>query len=95
MPPQKRATSQSSKSSVNEDDETAAAEGQEQSVQEAPPTPEVVSVDEPKISAASLIEHSEQWLGQPSFVVAGALNSDDRDELTVTEARERVESWLG
>lgn len=41
-----------------------------------------------------LIEEADAYLGHPPHVAAGALHGVEDEELTVDQAKERVDDWL-
>jgi hypothetical protein len=47
-----------------------------------------------KIPVARLQAESQERLGYPSYVVAGALHGSTKKELTIDEAKSLVTKWL-
>lgn len=57
-------------------------------------TPEKEKVEEPTFSHERLIAEAGAFVGQPSFIVAGALHGVAKKNLTVAEVEAAVKKFL-
>lgn len=78
-----------------ETQETAAGKGDEAPREQRSAGPRATEQAQRTFTAADLIARGSDFLGQPSYVVAGALHGVDPEEaLSLDDARGRVEAWL-
>ena len=71
------------------EEELAPDKAAREAVKEADPAD-----DTPKFSVERLQAQAGDFFGQPPHVVAGALSSVNRKELTIEEAEAAVKAWL-
>ena len=67
----------------------------ESSTPPATPEPSAVPESPDRIPVERLMRDAVAFTGYPAHVLSGALDGDNRTELTPDEARAAAEAWLG